>query len=89
MGLRTVVAVQQGGLVFRVLKNLNERNTVIFLYLFLLNRVPCKMADYPNAEKIQKLKDLANKLRILSIQMTNASKSGYVYIVIVIRVIFV
>jgi len=35
------------------------------------------MADYPNAEKIQKLKDLANKLRILSIQMTNASKSGH------------
>jgi len=35
------------------------------------------MADYPNGEKIQKLKDLANKLRILSIQMTNASKSGH------------
>jgi len=35
------------------------------------------MADFPNAEKIQKLKDLANKLRILSIQMTNASKSGH------------
>jgi len=35
------------------------------------------MADYPNAEKIQKLKDLASKLRILSIQMTNASKSGH------------
>jgi len=35
------------------------------------------MADFPNGEKIQKLKDLANKLRILSIQMTNASKSGH------------
>jgi len=35
------------------------------------------MADYPSAEKVQKLKDLANKLRILSIQMTNASKSGH------------
>lgn len=33
--------------------------------------------DSVSAEKVQKLKDLANKLRILSIQMTNASKSGH------------
>lgn len=33
--------------------------------------------DYPSGEKLQKLKDLANKLRILSIQSTNASKSGH------------
>lgn len=33
--------------------------------------------EFPTAEKIQKIKDLANKLRILSIEMTNASKSGH------------
>jgi len=36
-----------------------------------------QVSDYPNAEKIQTLKDLANKLRILSIQSTNASNSGH------------
>jgi len=35
------------------------------------------VCDYPDAEKIQKLKDLANKLRILSIQSTNVSNSGH------------
>merc|ERR1712002_887488 len=31
----------------------------------------------PTAEKLQMLKDIANKLRILSIQCTNASNSGH------------
>ena len=36
--------------------------------------------DYhrPDQKKIQALKDLANKLRVDSIEMTNASGSGYV-----------
>ncbi len=43
---------------------------------------PTKMAfQPPDAKKLQTLSDIANKMRIHSVNMTQASGSGYVYLI--------
>lgn len=44
--------------------------------LFLLNYSQPKMTHKPSTALVQYLEDKANEIRVLSIECTNASKSG-------------
>ena len=59
-----------------------ELTTVLLLF-----RMP-ELYHCPDQTKIQNLKDVANKLRILSIKCTNAAGSGYVFVYLFTCLVF-